>query len=57
MVTLEQIGDYVLEQLRPGALWRVRMAGSEELLSAHDTKAKARKAIERHQAADRRRQS
>jgi hypothetical protein len=51
----EQIGDYVLELPDPRAFWGVRRAGSEEYISQHNTKAEAKAAIAKHQAADKRR--
>lgn len=51
-----QLGDYVIEtdgQAIP--TYCVRMAGAEEYLSNHETRSAALRAVERYQAADRRR--
>lgn len=52
---MQQIGDYVIEQAGPGTLWRVRMAGDDDLLGAYNTNAEAKAAVKRFQAADKRR--
>ena len=52
MLTHEQIGDYVI--IPGGDKWLVRMAGATEYLSAHASKAEAKKAIKRYQAHDKR---
>jgi hypothetical protein len=51
----EQHGDYVIELPAARALWRVRMAGAEEVLSEHNTKRDALAAVARYRAADTRR--
>lgn len=53
---MKQIGDYVVEvdgQAIP--TWIVRMAGSEEGISNHDTERGAEAAVKCYQAADKRR--
>jgi hypothetical protein len=53
----EQIGDYVIELPHPRAFWGVRMAGATEYISSdHNSKADAKAAVKRYQAADKRRQ-
>lgn len=58
MSNSEQIGDYVIYSATSNAgrlLWIVRMAGAEEAISDHDTKALARAAVKRYRAGDKRR--
>ncbi len=50
-----QIGDYVLELPHPRAMWGVRMAGSEDYISLHNTATEAKAAIKRYRSADKRR--
>ena len=52
---LEQIGDYVIEQLDRADWWHVRMAGDTEPISIHESKADAKAAMKRYQAGDKRR--
>lgn len=52
----KQIGDYVIEtdgQAEP--TWCIRMAGDDRYLSNHDSEKEAVAAVNRYQAADKRR--
>ena len=51
----KQIGDYVVELPEPAAKWGVRMAGATEYISEHPTRHAAELAVQRYQAADKRR--
>jgi hypothetical protein len=53
MFHLEQIGDYVVERMRAGprVIYGVRIAGSVEFISEHDSE----DAMKRYQAGDKRR--
>jgi hypothetical protein len=48
----EMLGNYVIE--RPHVRWRVRVVGSEDCLSCHDSLVQARAAVRRYQAGDKR---
>ena len=53
----EQHGDYVIELETPRSFWSVRMAGSEEHISQHNSKREALATVKRYQQADKRRRA
>jgi len=59
MFHLGQIGDYVVERMRAGprVIYGVRMAGSIEFISEHDSERDAKDAMKRNQAGDKRREA